>query len=104
MKTILKRWGKPAKEVKNLGWLLNNWQEVLRFEILKGKNDNECQLTAILKDGGYYMTDFASFVVCLGFLDRPIFRTSNLDIIKSYNSDVENFKIGNEEYRNLIIK
>lgn len=75
-RAVVLRRGEASKEVKNLGWLLRNWQSVesLGFNYApKGMNDG--QLAARLKDGSVYMTDFACLTVCWRWLNRPVFQS-----------------------------
>lgn len=87
---------RTAKSVRNLGWLLRNWRDVARFEVLRasapevakypeiagehegkyleGRKYPEGILVAYLHDGREYRTLFACLTVCRSFLDRPVFR------------------------------
>ena len=75
--------------VKNLGWLLANWRTVERFTVTGGPHV-ECALdldmgracgcwgkgyllTAHLRDGGAFRTEFASSDTIRHFLHRPKF-------------------------------
>ena len=76
--------------MRNLGWLLRNWKQVERFTVTSGVHEdcalNEdlrracgCSsfdnvLVAHLRDGGRYVTNFASLDVLRGWLHRPVFR------------------------------
>lgn len=66
-----------VKTVKNLGWLLKNWQIVESFEVFGAESLRwqECVLVAHLKDGRKYSTNWASRMVCRDWLTRPVFRT-----------------------------
>jgi hypothetical protein len=63
------------KAIKNLGWLLRNWKRVDRFTVYKCSQDSrwECGLTAHLRDGSSYHTDWACRSVCANWLARPVF-------------------------------
>ena len=65
-----------AKQVKNLGWLLRNWQQVKEFRVytegLSNKHD-DAVLTAEMHDGRIYETGFASGAILWSFLHRPVF-------------------------------
>lgn len=61
------------REVKNLGWLLHNWQRVHRFE-LEHRPGGRGFMRAFLNNGGRYETDWASYTLMLNWLDRPVFR------------------------------
>lgn len=66
--------------VKNLGWLLRNWQQVESFavwphpELARGMKPDAI-LIATLKDGERYQTSFACATVLRDWLSRPVFRT-----------------------------
>jgi diadenosine tetraphosphate (Ap4A) HIT family hydrolase len=68
------------RAVKNLGWLLRNWQDVARLEWHTiPRRDGypfypEGVFTAVMRDGRVYRTDYADFGVWTRFIDRPVFR------------------------------
>lgn len=69
-----------VKRVRNLGWLLRNWTNVAQFSVcaidhtLNGFDaGHDCMLVAQLRDGGQYVTTFASVWVLWAFLHRPVF-------------------------------
>lgn len=68
--------GGKIRKVKNLGWLLKNWQEVDHFDVEEGKGFpvSDAIMTAHLRDGGKYITDWASREVMANWLNRPVFR------------------------------
>lgn len=74
-----------VKPVKNLGWLLRNWQDVARIEI----HQPDCHrfenwdvlMVAHLKDGRRYSTTWADAGVCRAWLNRPVFRGLPLNFI-----------------------
>lgn len=71
-----------AKPVKNLGWLLRNWQKVERFVVEPYQGETpvcDAWLTAICRDGTTYRTPFASKEVLRDWLNRPVFRTLPLN-------------------------
>ena len=65
-------------EVKNLGWLLRNWQQIksLHWQSLPQtpRMTPDGLFSATMRDGSVYMTDYASFEVWKGFINRPVFR------------------------------
>jgi len=71
---IIRRGGKVTN-LKNLGWLLRNWQKVkqIGFNYFPN-NGNDGQLVAVTNDGTAYFCDYASLSVCWRFLDRPCFQ------------------------------
>lgn len=71
--------GGKTKSVKNLGWLLRNWTRVssIRLE----KRGGEATLVANLREGGIFSSDFASFEVAKGFIDRPVFRGLPIEMV-----------------------
>lgn len=68
-----------GKPVKNLGWLLRNWQLVKSFtviphpEVSQGSQP-DAVLIAHLKGNGEYQTGFASREILKDWLNRPVFR------------------------------
>ena len=63
-----------AREVKNLGWLLQNWQKIESFSVIKDEGGrSDCTLTAATRDGRTYVTSFASANVLWDWLTRPVF-------------------------------
>ena len=80
MKTIVQNSAGIAREVKNLGWLLRNWRSVSDFTFETQHSATCGILTANLKAGGFYRTNFADTVVCFDFLRRPVFDTLNLTV------------------------
>lgn len=71
--------GGKTKAVKNLGWLLRNWQDVSAFTLHR-RAGGAALLVAHLRHGGNFTSDFASFSVAQGFLDRPVFRGVPVEI------------------------
>lgn len=81
--------GKTIK-VKNLGWLLRNWREVESFRVsapalslsysrvISGMPPDAI-LTANLRGGGEYVTEYVSAHVLASFLHRPVFDTLPVD-------------------------
>ena len=67
-----------SRPVRNLGWLLRHWKGVESFRVTlpQGHRFGHCDvvLSAALRDGSCYMTNFADRTVLAGFLDRPVFR------------------------------
>jgi len=69
--------GDTLRTVKNLGWLLRNWQRVERFTVQPVGEPTglwQAHLTAHLRDGREYHTDFASAEQLADWLNRPVFR------------------------------
>lgn len=73
------RIGGTTKSVKNLGWLLRHWKEVSSIKLIK--LDREATLIAHLSGDDIFSSDFASFEVAKGFLDRPVFRGLPIEIV-----------------------
>ena len=100
MSATLTRNGK-TKTVKNLGWLLRNWQEVahLSFDIkaVPGQIVYDGVFTATLKDGGTYVTDYASLSVWLEFISRPVFFTLPADVRQ--DGKVNAFTVGEMKHQ-----
>jgi len=64
------------KTVKNLGWLLRNWEQVKNLRVYTQNLTNpgdDAYLVAELYDGRRYETGFADQTVLLRWLRRPIF-------------------------------
>lgn len=67
------------RHVKNLGWLLRNWQKVHWFEVKSsnatiGNTDRGTLLIAHLREGGKYISSFADKTVLASWLNRPVFQ------------------------------
>lgn len=60
------------KPVKNLGWLLRNWQLVTEFEVIEMEKGAGLMI-AHLRDGRKYTTNWVSFSHCRDWLHRPVF-------------------------------
>lgn len=92
------------KRVKNLGWLMRNWKGVDYFTAIRSESKlpaSEAFLTALMRDGSRFESDFASFDVLLGhFLDRPVFRGADIFIIDR-GAEMRT-TIGSPAYRRLI--
>ena len=94
---------KKPKKIKNLGWLLKNWQKVERLGFLCHPFNNS-EFSARLKDGGVYLTDFADFSIAFNFVNRPVF--AGLEFrIREYEKDLNgkfySFIIGSEKYKQI---
>jgi hypothetical protein len=81
--SIVNRNGRVTR-VKNLGWLLRNWQDVTSLEVREATPDYqsrmiECVLSANLRCGGYYETSFSSSYVLSHWINRPVFKGVPLD-------------------------
>ncbi len=103
MKTFIVSPGCEPRAVKNLGWLLRNWRRVVsfRFDYRPKGAASDGQLIAVLKDGGYYQTDFASLSVAFDFLCRPIFQGLTLLVSRSIGHEKLHV-IGDESYRAIL--
>jgi hypothetical protein len=72
------------REVKNLGWLLRNWQRIDRLEwvslnevtreVLGLHHMTDGMFYAYMSDGSTYGTPYTSFEVWKGFINRPVLR------------------------------
>src|SRR5579884_400001 len=78
------------RTVKNLGWLLRHWHQIERLEwVTTGRGQYADMLRAgfyrtalhpdglfraYMRDGSIYATEYASFRVWCGFVNRPVFR------------------------------
>lgn len=90
-----------TKKVKNLGWLLRNWRKIesFCFDYLPSKKTVcDGNLIALLNDGSIYSTDFASFDVCVRFLNRSIFKGRQIQINNKILGTVSSYAIGSSEY------
>ena len=90
-----------VKTVKNLGWLLSHWKEVKSFTLTR-TNDHlpkpAAMLVVNLRDyGGKYETDFASYSVCLFWLNRPVFRTVPIVL-----DDGTETTVGSKDYERIM--
>ena len=97
--TVIKRNQKPIA-VKNLGYLLRNWQglEYIGFNYYP-QNMVDGQLVAHWQDGKTYLTDYASISVCWNFLNRPIFKGLKFNLVlgQSFGRS-KAFEIGSPEW------
>lgn len=90
------------RKVKNLGWLLRNWQKVESFCFDYRPDDKRMvdgQLVANLRDGGKYVTDYASLSVCWNWLDRPVFRGLPLQVNNCQTLTQSGLTIGSDDYK-----
>ena len=93
-----------TRTVKNLGWLLRNWQSVESFAVTLPADgrpgaDWECGILANLKERSgdrAYFSDFASLSVLFRWLNRPVFRGHHLSF-RLPDSSAE-WVIGSPEY------
>ena len=93
-----------TKQVKNLGWLLRNWQQVHKiwFELNSDDSKNDGKLIVLLHNGGKYETDFASLTVCFNWLNRPVFKRQNFTIYKKGSvGTVSEWVVGDEKYKQV---
>lgn len=83
-RTYILRPGGTPKPVKNLAWLLRNWREVesFRFYYAPDGRCNDGVLSARMRDGRFYRTDFASLTVCFRFLRRSVFDGLKLTVLR----------------------
>lgn len=88
-----------TKQVKNLGWLLRNWQGVheILFEFSEN-NNKDGELIVLFKNGGKYVTDFACLATCFNFLNRPVFKGQNFTIYSNHIL-LSMWVIGDEKYK-----
>lgn len=97
--TITSNAGK-TRTVKNLGWLLRNWQSVESFAVVPPSSDGwEVGLHANLKErtgDRAYFSDWASLSVLFRWLNRPVFRGLRLSF-RLPDSTAE-WVIGSPEY------
>lgn len=100
MKTIIQDAAGVTREVKNLGWLLRNWRSVRDFTFETEHSASCGVLTAFLKDGGFYRTNFASTTVCFSFLRRPVF--DGLELTVRHGEKSVRHVIGSEPYRAIL--
>jgi hypothetical protein len=71
-----------TKQVKNLGWLLRNAQDVKSFEFRRAGSGGGGLMIAHLDDGGKFESDFADYAVFKDrFVDRPVFRGLPLKVV-----------------------
>lgn len=71
-----------VRHVKNLGWLLRHWKEIVRFDWITNPNAYrwpDGTLSAYLRDGDVYRIEWGSGTVCQRWLNRPIFRGLPID-------------------------
>lgn len=81
MSATVAKFGQKPFTVRNLGWLLRNWQKVTAFHFDYQPSDSwDGRLIAVLKCGGTYVTQYASLTVCFRWLNRPVFKGLPLTI------------------------
>jgi len=93
---------KLPKAVKNLAWLLHNWKSVTSIVIkpkVLSNGFNACDLIAVIPNGTYE-TEFISYLQCLDWINRPVFK--NLDVFIYEESGQRKFKIGTKHYNEFI--
>lgn len=89
--------GEKPRTVKNLGWLLSNWQQVEEFFFeYEPEHTWDGRLIARLKGDGIYVTKYASLTVCFRWLHRPVFKTLPLSIKNKERKTT--WTIGNAQY------
>ena len=68
--------GRLVRRLTNLGWLLRNWQQVTSFEVFRPSpgDSSDIIMAALLRDGDFYVTTWASRSVMQNWLDRPVFQ------------------------------
>ena len=87
-----------TKKVKNLGWLLRHWKDVISFRLVLGQS-SDLHLCAHLRGGVCYHTDYACLTVCWRWLDRPVFKDAKVVVI-DVNKAGE-FTIGDTKWREI---
>lgn len=102
MGTVL-RTGKAPLAVKNLGWLLRHWRDVqsLGFNYRWGSKGTggDGELVARLRDGGTYITDYASLSVAWNFLLRPVFIGLPFELSLETGNRRKAYTIGDAEWK-----
>lgn len=88
------------REVKNLGWLLKHWKDVDNFVI--DTDGSITFMTANLKNGNKFETQWVSYTVCRSWLARPVFLGVNLEI--RTGTKVDNIIISKMDKNYLIMK
>jgi hypothetical protein len=69
----------PTPNIRDLGWLLRNWQHVSSFKVTRhpqrGEMPPDVTLTAKLKTGkhDFYSTPFMDKTILADWLHRPVF-------------------------------
>ena len=101
MNSIIQYAHGTKKQVKNLGWLLRNWQKVesLTFEY-EPDITTDGKLVANLKDGRKFITDYSCLFVCWSWLNRPVFRGINFTC-RQMGYFNKQFVIGDKAYLEL---
>ena len=92
-----------TRQVKNLGWLLRNWKDVICLEVKHNgctSFPNEAYLKAFCRNDKIYETDWASFSHCIEWLDRPVFKGCNVTVIFADGTS-EKYEIGSTEYQKI---
>lgn len=93
--------------VKNLGWLLRNWQSVKELGFTysgNGMNDGDLWAKGFINGVAFtYLTDFADLTVCWQWVNRSVFKTLPflLSRIDKPEGMQKKFIIGNEEWVNI---
>lgn len=106
---IIRPGGSPVP-VKNLGWILRHWREVDSFRFYYSPvNSTDGVLSARMKDGRFYRTDFASLTVCFRFLRRSVFDGLSLTVLRGAwaspviaNYPERTHEISSEAYRAIL--
>lgn len=104
MATLLER-NKPAKAIKNLGWLLRNADRVhsLGINVFDfPAEEDSCELVANLTNGGTYICDFRSFFLCVRWINRPVFFAQHLEIVNIFGGQ-RSFLVGGQGF-NVVAK
>ncbi len=102
MKSYIENRDGKKREVRNLGWLIRNWRAVESFRFEMNKETSRCDglLIAHLRDGGKYVSEYASLSVCFNWLKRPIFQGQTLTIV-SAQGRATTWVIGNARYKEV---
>ena len=106
MSAIVLRPNQEPQTVKNLGWLIRNWQgiEYMGFNYYPdSKNMIDGELIAKFRNGTTYLTDYASLSVCWDWLNRPIFQGLPFRLVRPNQTDNnrQDFTIGDAEWKRI---
>jgi hypothetical protein len=63
-----------VRAVKNLGWLLKRWKDVIYFVLAPVGGTMAGRMQAFMRDGRTYDTTWASYDLMLQWLGRPVFQ------------------------------
>lgn len=101
MNAYIKNLDGTKTPIKNLGWLLRNWQYITEMGFRYAPADSwDGELWAKIRDGREYVTKFADLSVCWNFLERPIFFSLPFTF-EVLGTDPKYFVIGNDEWKRI---